>query len=322
MNIGFFGISDFGLRYLKQLVNDEQINVLFATTKSKFSQHADKYVMPLSKLCSENKIPLFLNIDVNKDKKVRKLISDTDMCIIGGYDKILKDDVLSLPKRGIINTHLGLIPNNRGTNPVVWSILSGDKAGYTTYIVTPDIDLGDIIDQQFIKINKNDSAISLYNKLCDLAEIKFPTILKKLCNGKIKFVKPKSKQNIYHKAGMPNDRWICWEWNSEFIYRFHKSLIFPPYKTSRTRLLNSDYEFEIRINTYKKDKHTKEIGYVKKVKDNSYKVYCSDGYLNASMLDTTADFLIGNQNYFDSVIGKVHPIDKSHSKNTFCLPSL
>jgi len=322
MNIGFFGISDFGLRYFNYLLKRKNINILFATTKSSFSQHAEQFVKPITTLCKKNKIPIFTNANVNNETKIQSLVAQTELCIIGGYDKILRREILSLPKIGTINTHLGIIPENRGTNPVVWSILSGGKAGYTTYIVTPDIDLGDIIDQQFITINKNDSAISLYNKLCDLAEIKFPTIFKKLYNGKTKFVKPKSKKNIYHKAGMPNDRWICWEWNSEFIYRFYKSLIFPPYKTSRTRLLNSDYEFEIQINSYKKNKHTNEIGHVKKVKDNSYKVYCSDGYLNVSMLDRTADIMIGNQNYFESVVGKVHPINKSHSKNTFCLHSL
>ncbi|CAE7851767.1 fmt [Symbiodinium microadriaticum] len=61
--------------------------------------------------------------------------SRTDLVVIGGYDGILKKPFLSAPKHGVINTHLGLLPQNRGCCPTLWAQLHGRPQGFTTYLV-------------------------------------------------------------------------------------------------------------------------------------------------------------------------------------------
>merc|ERR1712085_197961 len=109
--VGFLGISDYGLGQLDTLVT--RYKVAFATSKHKSAKHADHLDSALERLCKLHGIEYLGSVDANSADIVERA-RQTDLIIIGGYDAILKRPILEAPRHGVLNTHLGVLPLNRG----------------------------------------------------------------------------------------------------------------------------------------------------------------------------------------------------------------
>ena len=69
--------------------------------------------------------------------------------IINQSQSILKEDLLQIPKIGVINRHNALLPKNRGRLTPFWVLYKGEKeTGVSIHFVEKGIDAGDIIVQK------------------------------------------------------------------------------------------------------------------------------------------------------------------------------
>lgn len=60
----------------------------------------------------------------------------------------LPDDVLSLPAKGCINFHFGLLPVYQGADPVFWQLKNGEKeGGIAVHYMTAEVDGGPVLIQ-------------------------------------------------------------------------------------------------------------------------------------------------------------------------------
>jgi methionyl-tRNA formyltransferase len=74
-----------------------------------------------------------------------------------------------MPTKGTINLHASLLPNYRGAAPINWAIINGEKeTGVTSFFIQHEIDTGNILLQENIEIESDDTAGSLHDKLMDL----------------------------------------------------------------------------------------------------------------------------------------------------------
>ena len=58
---------------------------------------------------------------------------------------IYKSKIISLFKYGIINPHIGLLPDYRGRSVMEWSILQDSPTGITTFFIDSGIDTGELL---------------------------------------------------------------------------------------------------------------------------------------------------------------------------------
>ena len=80
-----------------------------------------------------------------------------------GAFKILPENIWTIPKKGTINIHASILPNLRGAAPINWAIIYGlKKTGLTSFFINNGIDTGDIIIQEEIDINENDTYEIIY----------------------------------------------------------------------------------------------------------------------------------------------------------------
>lgn len=77
-----------------------------------------------------------------------------ELIISYSYKYIIKDDVLNIMNRKIINLHISLLPWNRGAHPNLWSFLDNTPKGVTIHLIDRGIDTGDILLQKEIKIDE------------------------------------------------------------------------------------------------------------------------------------------------------------------------
>lgn len=73
---------------------------------------------------------------------------------------------MDLFPKGIINLHPSLLPKYRGPAPIQWAILNGDEeTGISIIYLTEELDAGDIIIQERVKIFPDDTTESLSTRL-------------------------------------------------------------------------------------------------------------------------------------------------------------
>jgi methionyl-tRNA formyltransferase len=71
---------------------------------------------------------------------------DSDLGVVAAYGKILTDEVLSIPKLGLINVHASLLPRYRGAAPIHRAVMAGEPVtGVTIMRVVKALDAGPMI---------------------------------------------------------------------------------------------------------------------------------------------------------------------------------
>ena len=89
-------------------------------------------------------------------EKLRKL--DPDLFVVASFGKILKKEVLDIPKYGAVNIHPSLLPEYRGSTPIQVTILNGDvNSGITIIKMDEEMDHGPILFQKETEITDNDT---------------------------------------------------------------------------------------------------------------------------------------------------------------------
>jgi methionyl-tRNA formyltransferase len=107
--------------------------------------------------------------------ELKLAVSDIDLVITIGFGVIIKEEILNLPKHGIINLHFSLLPKWRGAAPVQRAIEAGDeKTGVTIFKLDKGMDTGPIYRQKEIDMPSQATTESL---LQELAELGAPVVL-------------------------------------------------------------------------------------------------------------------------------------------------
>lgn len=80
--------------------------------------------------------------------------------------RMLPDVIWKMPRLGTFNLHASLLPQYRGAAPINRAIMNGEtETGVTTFFINENIDTGSIIFTERIKIEDNDTAGSLHDRL-------------------------------------------------------------------------------------------------------------------------------------------------------------
>jgi methionyl-tRNA formyltransferase len=95
--------------------------------------------------------------------------------------------MLDLPPLGNINLHASLLPKYRGAAPIQWAIASGETVtGNTTMRIDAGLDTGDILLQEELAIDSDDTAVTLAPRLADMGARLLVETLRGLGAGTIK----------------------------------------------------------------------------------------------------------------------------------------
>lgn len=127
------------------------------------------------------------------------LLEDVDFIISYGYRHIIKNDVLDRFLNRAINLHISLLPWNRGADPNLWSFLEDTPKGVTIHYLDSGIDTGDILAQQKVDYQDNDTLKTSYNRLSETIEALFKQVWPLIRVGK-KGARPQSEGGSYHEV--------------------------------------------------------------------------------------------------------------------------
>jgi methionyl-tRNA formyltransferase len=87
-----------------------------------------------------------------------------DLGVLAWWPKIVRQPLLSLPRRGFLNFHPSLLPHNRGKHYNFWAIVEGAPFGVTLHMIDAGVDTGPIVVQREIPYGWEDTGETLYWK--------------------------------------------------------------------------------------------------------------------------------------------------------------
>ncbi len=169
IKIVFMGTPDFAAESLEALVKNGYNVELVLSQPDRKKGRGMKLIKTPVKECAEK-----YGIEVYQPEKLKdneeaieKLKNiDADLFIVVAYGKILRKEILDLPKYGCINVHGSLLPKYRGAAPIQYSIIKGEtKTGVTTMFMDDGIDTGDMLCKSEIEIDAEDTYETLHDKL-------------------------------------------------------------------------------------------------------------------------------------------------------------
>ena len=126
---------------------------------------------PPVKVCAQAHGVPVLQFERIRRKEGREALTalQPDLFVTAAFGQILSKAVLDIPRLGTINVHVSLLPQYRGSAPINWCIVSGErKAGVTTMMTNEGIDTGDMLLRDEVEIGENETAVELTERLSRL----------------------------------------------------------------------------------------------------------------------------------------------------------
>ena len=189
----FMGTPEFAKESLQKLVESGYNVVAVFTNPDKPSGRGMKL-----KASAVKEYALSQNIPVYQPKKIRNneevlntlKILEPDFLAVVAYGKILPQEVLDVAKYGSINVHGSLLPKYRGSAPMQWAIINGEKVtGITTMFMDAGMDTGDMLLKEEIEIKPEYTLEDVHDKLMVIGAQLLVETLDKICEGTIQRIK-------------------------------------------------------------------------------------------------------------------------------------
>jgi len=200
--IVFMGSPDFALSTLRALHENYPVVGVVTQPDRAAGRGRELKPPPVKTLALELGIPVIQPEKLREPEALEQLRAwSPDAIVVAAFGQILKQDVLDLPEFGCINVHASLLPRWRGAAPINAAILHGDEeTGVTIMKMDAGLDTGPILSQRSVRIQPEETAGSLFDKLSTLgADLLLDTLLKYF-SGEIE-PRPQPEEGITY-AGM------------------------------------------------------------------------------------------------------------------------
>ena len=171
VRIIFMGSPEFALPTLRRLIESEHDVVAVVAQPDRPAGRGRMLRSPPTKeLAHAQGLPVLQPERVNTPDALTSLRALTpEAIVIVAYGQILKQPLLEIPTRGVLNVHASLLPKYRGASPVSAAILAGEEeTGVTILEVVLALDAGPTLARRALPIDQHDTTASLSEKLSHL----------------------------------------------------------------------------------------------------------------------------------------------------------
>lgn len=216
MKILFMGTPDFARESLDNLYQAGFEICGVVTTPDRPSGRGMKLVAsPVKEYAIEKNLKLFQPEKIANNTEFKNEIKalEPDLICVVSYGVILPKSFLKIPPYGCINVHPSMLPKYRGSAPIQWAVLNGDKkTGVSIMYLDEGMDSGDIISQEEVEIGDDETTGELWNRLSTIGARMLTDAVKNIASGKIERT---AQPNEFTIAPMLSKEMAKIEWNEK-----------------------------------------------------------------------------------------------------------
>lgn len=163
----FMGSPDFSVSILEELGKHYEVCGV-VTQPDKPAGRGKKLTPPPVKILAERCGYPLIQPEKMKDPGVYEQLAAwvPDFFVVVAFGRILRQQMLDLPRLGCINVHASYLPRWRGAAPIQAAILHGDDStGVSIMKMDAGIDTGPILLREAVTITPQENSITLTTKL-------------------------------------------------------------------------------------------------------------------------------------------------------------
>jgi len=306
LRIVFMGTPEFAVDTLEALIHSTHKVVGVVTAPDRPQGRGLKLVPSDVKVCAEKYSLPVLQPEKLKDPEFLKQLSDlqADLFVVVAF-RMLPEVVWRIPPKGTYNLHGSLLPQYRGAAPINWAIINGEKeTGVTTFRIQQEIDTGNILFQEKIKIEPTDDAGSVYDKLRVIGASLMARTVDAIALGTAKEIpQPVVSGNLRPAPKIFRETCqINWDQSTESVRNFIRGL--SPYPGAWTKLRGQNFKV-FSVETVHPNEPIKPIGEPGEIKSDFktfLKIKTTDGWISVLNLQPEGkkrmnvdEFLRGNK---------------------------
>ncbi|CAM3505879.1 methionyl-tRNA formyltransferase [Nocardiopsis gilva] len=217
--------SKFGAPLLADLLAHPDVEVVGLLTRSPgvlCSYYLDEPdPVDLAEQGARARIPVLRPKNVNDPEAITALNAlEPDYLLIANFQQILREPVLALPRRAVINFHPSPLPRYAGLAPFFWMALNEEKdAGVTALITTPGVDEGPVLAQRPVRLNGTETSGEIRDRLFTESRSLLHDVVPRLATGELTAVPQDTRQRSYFSNPRPEDTVIDWSWTADRVMR-------------------------------------------------------------------------------------------------------
>lgn len=289
VRIVFMGTPDFAVESLKALVENGYNVVGVITAPDKPAGRGRQLTESAVKQYAAKNGLLVLQPEKLKNPEfISELESlKADLQIVVAF-RMLPELVWNMPPMGTFNLHASLLPQYRGAAPLNWAIINGEtETGVTTFLLSHEIDTGQIIFQEKVSIAENDTVGDLHDRMMEIGSKLVLKTVDALAEGNIQPIDQEEliDQTCRIKQApkiFKDDCRIDWTRDTESVRNMIRGL--SPYPAAWTELIHSvkDETLTAKIYSAIRDNGSMPAAPGTLITDGKkfLKIACTDGWLS------------------------------------------
>lgn len=220
-DIVFLGTPDFAVESLKALCeNGYNVKAVFTQPDRPKGRGNKLAFSPVKEYALSKNIPVYQPQKIRENPELLKSL-EPDLMVTAAFGQILSEENLKSAKLGCINVHASLLPKYRGSSPIQWAIINGEKeTGITTMLTDIGVDTGDILLQKKLEIGENETAGELFDRLAVLGGETLIETLSLLEKGELKPQKQVESESSHFPMLNKANAYIDFSKNAGEIHNF------------------------------------------------------------------------------------------------------
>ena len=189
MKILFMGTPDIAADSLAALIAaGHEICAVFTRRDKPVGRKQILTAPPVKQLAEQHSIPVYQPRtlrDGSSDDVIRELAPD--IIVVVAYGCIIPPQLLHVARYGCINLHVSLLPKYRGSAPIQWAVLNGDRCtGVSIMQLDEGLDTGDVLMVEPVDIDPEETSGQLFDRVSAVGAKTLVQALEKLQAGQLK----------------------------------------------------------------------------------------------------------------------------------------
>lgn len=189
MKILFMGTPDIAVDSLAALIAaGHEICAVFTRRDKPVGRKQILTAPPVKQLAEQHGIPVYQPRtlrDGSSNDVIRELAPD--IIVVVAYGCIIPPQLLHVARYGCINLHVSLLPKYRGSAPIQWAVLNGDRCtGVSIMQLDEGLDTGDVLMVEPVDIDPEETSGQLFDRISAVGAKTLVQALEKLQAGQLK----------------------------------------------------------------------------------------------------------------------------------------
>lgn len=299
MRLIFLGTPDFAVPSLKKIAESNHEIVAVVTQPDRPRNRGVMSPSPVKETALELGLKVLQYERISREgvEDIKNL--NPDIMVTCAFGQILSRELLAIPKYGVINEHASLLPKYRGSSPIQWCVINGEKeTGVTIMKTAYEVDSGDILFADKTFIGEDETAGELFDRLSILAADSIIKALDLIENGKANFVPQNHNEATFCKMLTKADGLIDWSKSAQQIKDFVRGM--NPWPCAYTKLDGMVYKMHkvsVQNNNF-----SGKAGQIVMADKNGLIVACGDGAISIDIIQapnckkmSAKDYLLGHK---------------------------